>query len=249
MLDLHCHILFDVDDGAPTIETAVEMGRLLAAAGFTRVAASPHLGMGPGGDVSPSLAAARRDVLQARLAAEHIPLQLLPNAEHHVTPELYGRLRAGEGVSVGGASSWLLVELPWQGIVDPESALFRLQVAGYRLLLAHPERYNYLSLDTCERLVSRGIKLQLELGSFMGAYGSRAEQRVHALVERNLGHVLATDLHRPKQAEIWLNEALDSVRRQYGASALARGTVKNPDAMVADADADAILPLLESSTS
>jgi protein-tyrosine phosphatase len=240
MLDLHCHILYGVDDGAPDLDTAVEMARCLADAGFRRVAASPHLGLGPGGDVRPGLARERREVLNARLRGEGIDVQILPNAEHHVTPELFERLKAGDVVPVGGAGRWLLVELPWQAIPDPETILFRVQLLGYRLLLAHPERYGYVDVGMVRRLVQRGVRMQLELGSFVGVYGGRAQARAEELMQQNLGHVLATDLHRPKQAEIWLAQALGVVRKRYGQAALERGTLGNPEAIVADAATDSV---------
>lgn len=245
MLDVHCHLLFDVDDGAPDIETSVEMARLLAQAGFNRVAASPHFGEGPGGDVSRELADSRRAALATRLAAENIALELLPNAEHHITPDLFVRLAARRAVPLGGTGHWLLVELPWQGVPDTEAVMFRLQVLGYRLLLAHPERYNHLDFATCERLVERGVKMQLELGSFVNGYGKRSADRATELMENGMAHVLATDLHRPKQAEIWLAEALEVVRKRYGRDALRRGTDINPEAMVADASIDSIVALVE----
>lgn len=231
MIDLHCHILPDVDDGAPDFDTAVAMAKILADAGFTQVAASPHYGEGPGGDVLPALAAERRQALQERLQAEGVDLQLLPNAEHHVTPQLFTRLREGQGVPVGGSGAWLLVELPWQAIPRPEDVLFRVQLAGYRLLLAHPERYSYLDVDAVQRLVDRGVRMQLELGSFVGVYGERAHKRAMALMKDGLGHVLATDLHRPKQAEIWLAEALAFVRKRFGSDALGLALQRNPQAI------------------
>ena len=246
MLDLHCHILYGVDDGAPDMDTALEMARVLSEAGFTRVAASPHYGEGPGGDVPLEVAAARRDELNARLRAEKIPLEILPNAEHHVTPELYARVQRKAVVPVGGQGRWLLVEFPWGGVPDPAQVLFHLQVAGYRLLLAHPERYTFLSVDVCEALVGRDVKLQLELGSFVGAYGSRAQDKAVAMLEGGMAHVLATDLHRPKQANNWLAQALKHVRNRYGVAALERGTLHNPEAMLANAPADEVPALLES---
>lgn len=232
MIDLHCHILPAVDDGAPDMDTAVSMAQCLAAVGFTQVAASPHYGEGPGGDVPPALGAERRAQLTERLAAEELPLQLLANAEHHVTPLLFERLRQRQGVPVGGTGAWILVELPWSAIPRPEDVLFRLQLMGHRLLLAHPERYSYLNADAIQRLEERGVRMQLELGSFVGVYGDRAQKRAMGLMKDGLAHVLATDLHRPKQADIWLAEALAYVRKRFGPDALSLALERNPQAII-----------------
>src|SRR5690606_9135683 len=129
------------------------------------------------------------------------------------------RLERGEAVPIGGSGRWLLVELPWRAVPDVEGILFRLQAKGWRLLLAHPERYTYLELDVIERLVGRGVKLQLELGSFVEVYGERALAHGRALADRRLGHVLATDLHRSKDADRWLGAAMEAVQKRYGAAA------------------------------
>ena len=155
MLDLHCHILPEVDDGSHCMATSLQMAKLLVEAGFQGVAPSPHSGIGPGGDVSIARACAKRKELKERLAKEEISLELYPNAEHHVSPELFQKIALGEVVPIGGKGSWLLVELPWSYLSQVEHAMFRLQALGFKVLLAHPERYQYLETGMVERLVQR----------------------------------------------------------------------------------------------
>lgn len=243
MLDLHCHILPGVDDGAPDIEDALGIARAMVAVGYTQIAPSPHFGGGPGGDVSAVQNDAARAALQLELDREGIPLQLLPNAEHLVSPELFERMPNGLR-PIGGSSRWLLVELPWDRLSSPETILFRLQTKGYRLLLAHPERYNYVDADWVEQMVDRGVRMQVELGSFIDVYGSRARKRAEDMMSRGLLHVAASDVHRSKQANDWLRVALDTFRKTYGDEALRRGTSINPSAIVKDATVDALEPML-----
>lgn len=245
MLDLHCHILPGIDDGAPDMAAALAIARAMVAVGYTHIAPSPHTGDGPGGDVSTALNAATRQSLQAALDAASIPLTLLANAEHCVGPALFERLPDG-ATCIGAESRWLLVELPWERILQPEQLLFRLQTKGYRLLLAHPERYSYIDIDTVERLVDRGVCMQLELGSFVTVYGDRARDRAEKMVEKGLVHVLASDIHRPKQAVDWLGEALDSVRQSFGEAALRRATHDNPNAILKDTAAASLEPMSSS---
>ena len=101
MIDLHCHLLPSVDDGAADLDAALAMADVLVAVGFTIVAASPHMGTGPGGDVSRSRAEAARAILDGELTRRGVGLRVLPNAEHHVSGELFERLAAGDGVPVG----------------------------------------------------------------------------------------------------------------------------------------------------
>lgn len=244
MIDLHCHLLPGVDDGAPDLETALEMAQLLVRAGFSEVAASPHFGEGPGGDVAVERAAETRALLQGAIEKAGIPLGLLPNAEHYVSPALFERAAAGLLTPIGGRGRWLLVELPWERIAQPEVVLFRLQAKGWKLLLAHPERYGYMEPAALRGLVERGVRMQLEIGSFIGAFGDRAARRAEDLMARGHAHVLATDLHRPKQGEDWLAAGLAAVSRRYGAEALTRGTLTNPRALLADAALEDVEPLV-----
>lgn len=242
MLDFHCHILPGIDDGCPDLAASLQMARAMVAAGFTHIASSPHIGGGPGGDVLPATNHAVRGALQAALNDAGIALTLLPNAEHLVCPNLFERMPDG-ATTIGGTTRWLLVELPWDEIVRPEEILFRLQTKGYRLLLAHPERYGYLSIDTVEGLVERGVRMQVELGTFVDVYGDRAKRRADDMAARGLVHVLASDLHRPKQAAEWLEASLAAVRRLFGEAGLARALTENPKAILNDATTEAIVPM------
>jgi protein-tyrosine phosphatase len=241
MLDLHCHLLPGVDDGAADLDEATAMARLLLQLGFTGVAASPHHGLGPGGDVPRALADCQRSRLTARLEEEGVPLRVLPNAEHHVTVELFDRLAQDQVETIGGRGRWLLTELPWQGLADVEGVLFRLQAKGLRLLLAHPERYDNLPIDLLRRLCDRGMRLQLELGSFVGYPDAAVEARARALLDQELAHVVATDLHKPDCAAEWLRAALGALGKRIGGDGLTLLLETNPERIVADAGPDELL--------
>lgn len=243
MLDIHNHALPAVDDGARNIEEAMDIVRGLAACGFTAVASSPHHGGGSGGDVSEERANAARAELRERIALEALAVELLPNSEHCVTPELFERMADGTPITtIGGTSRWLLVELPWEGIPRIGDQLFRIQTKGYRIVLAHPERYQFMEPDAARALVERGVKLQLEIGSFVGVYGDRARKRAESLMDSGHAHVLASDVHRPEQCE-WVRQALLHLRGEYGEDLVALGCEGNPRALVKDASGDAIKPM------
>ncbi|MBI5508138.1 MAG: protein tyrosine phosphatase [Deltaproteobacteria bacterium] len=245
MIDLHCHLLPAVDDGALSLEMAVTMARALAARGYQTIAASPHMGTGPGGDVALEVAAAARALLAAELRRLDVVLELVPNGEHWLSTELFDRLAAGTAVPIGGAGRWLLVEVPWTGIPNLEDVIFRLQTKGWRLLLAHPERLESLSLELLLRLSARGVRMQLELGSFVGMFGGDAEHKAELLMRKGVAHVLATDMHRPDKASEWLAAALTAVQRRFGLEALRRGTADNPRLILDNGGAEAVAPLVE----
>jgi protein-tyrosine phosphatase len=247
VIDLHCHILPGLDDGAPDVDDSLAMARALLGVGFTTVAASPHIGPGPGGDVPLAAADEARAALTVALREAQLPLSLLPNGEHQLSIELFERLGASGAVAIGGRGRWLLTELPWGGLANLESVLFRLQTKGWRVLLAHPERFDFVSADALERLCERGVRLQLDLGSFVGMFGDIVRERAMELTERGVAHVLATDMHRSDQAEAWLASALKLVAKRFGREALSIGTEGNPQRIIDDAAPELVPPLLETS--
>jgi len=122
-----------------------------------------------------------------------------------------------------------------------------LQTKGWRVLLAHPERSESVPLDMLDRLCVRGVRMQLELGSFVGLFGKAVEERATRMLEDGMGHVLATDMHRPEEAEAWLGGALRAVEKAFGRAALEWGAAANPQLILDDASPDDLQPILVAS--
>ncbi|MEE2960469.1 MAG: CpsB/CapC family capsule biosynthesis tyrosine phosphatase [Myxococcota bacterium] len=238
MLDIHCHILPGVDDGCPDLAESLGLAQEMAKVGFRQIACSPHYGEGPGGDIDFNEHATRLEGLQKALREAEIPIELLSNAEHHLSPALFERVESGRIMPLGGVGKWLLVELPWNSIPNVQDVLFRLSLKGFKLLLAHPERYTYLDRKVAERLVEMGIKFQLELGSFVGVYGRVAEKNARHYVKSGMSHVLGTDLHRLKQAKSWLQKGLGHLQKKYGEEFVTTGFSINPRKLIDDESAD-----------
>src|SRR5579863_1942728 len=127
-IDLHCHLLPAIDDGAKTLDDSLAMARTLAAAGFSDVAPSPH--------AWPELpdagvAAQKRTEVAQRLAEADVELALHPNAENRLDADLFDRIERGDSRSLG-SGRYLLVEAPFQAplprILD---LVFRLKTKGF----------------------------------------------------------------------------------------------------------------------
>jgi protein-tyrosine phosphatase len=197
-IDLHVHLLPGIDDGPRTEDDAVESARAAVRDGTTAIAATPHL-RHDFPDVVPSELAARCGALQERLSAEGIELRLLVGGE----VDLSWALEASDDdlrlCTYGQRGTDLLLETPY-GPLPPrfEELLFDLQLKGYRLLLAHPERSRAFQADPgrLAALVSRGVLVQLtadSLGTLERRSGSAALAR--DLLRGERAHVLASDLH------------------------------------------------------
>ena len=242
-IDVHCHLLPGVDDGSVDYAMSREMAYQLLDAGFEMVTPSPHYGFGPGGHVVPAKTHEVLGRLQDDFRAHGVEIELLPNSEHHICPEMFGFFDRNEIVTLGGKSRWVLVELPWHPIPNPEAIIFRLATKGYKLILAHPERYRYVDRTMVERLVGRGLLMQLEMGSFTGVYGKRAQERAWRYLERGWAHVLSTDLHRPNLGTFF-DEAVNAIEQRFSRATLDRGFSENPRKLLDDASGDQVEPMV-----
>jgi protein-tyrosine phosphatase len=231
VIDLHSHILPGIDDGANSLETALDMARAAVEDGITTLAATPHVRS----DWPTPVEEMERLVaeLRAALAEAEIPLELLTGGEIAFTmlPELDddGLRRFG----LGGNERYLLLELPHLGWpLTLDDVLFDLQIRGFTIVLAHPERSLDLQSEPerLERLVEKGLLVQITAAAVDGRLGATARETAHRLIDRGLAHMLASDAHAPWLRAIGLSHAADAV----GNTALARWlTEEVPGAIVA----------------
>jgi protein-tyrosine phosphatase len=224
--DLHCHLLYGIDDGAKTAEESLAMARTLVALGFSAVATSPHARpQYPDAD----RVAERRAEVKALLDGNGVPLVLHEGAENFLDGEFLERELSGRGRHIA-STSYVLVELPFEAAVPAlPDLLFRLRRKGVRPLIAHPERcVEFERSGRAEEAVRTGAALQLDVGSLTGRYGKMAKKVSRRLLDAGLYAVGATDLHGPVGAEKWVGEAMRAVRSAVGESGEKRLLGENP---------------------
>lgn len=211
MIDLHCHILPGIDDGAPDPGVSLEMARAAVLTGVRTIVATPHVN----NDYDPSPDAIARAVgeLNVQLSRAEVPLAVLAGAEIAVTrlAEIAdNRLRQ----LTLGASAAVLVESPYMPMEQAfEELLFGLQLRGFRPLLAHPERSPLFrkDVDRLAALVERGVLCSISASSLEGRFGSGAERFAAELIERGLVHNLSSDAHDASRHRA-LGAGLESAR-------------------------------------
>lgn len=197
MIDIHCHILPDLDDGADSLEEALEMARMAAESGVTDIIATPHFRGEPDSLDMIEEIDRRCYVLREALIRQEIPVRLHKGAEILCTPQTPMMARQGLLPTLGD-SRYVLTEFYFNesfGFMD--SCLKKLAVCGYTPVVAHPERYEAVQWDP-ELLwewSDAGYVFQLNKGSILGTLGSNAEQAAHELLELGLAHLFASDAH------------------------------------------------------
>lgn len=217
MIDLHTHILYDLDDGALTLEESLEMARIAVADGIRTVAATPHSPASIASrHYSPNLIVQRLDQLCAALQSEGIDLTVVAGTEIAYDGGIVEQLRRGDLLTYGSSRA-ILLELSSNRMPPTlENALFNLQVAGYRIVLAHPERIVEVQQDPnlLIPLVERGVCMQITAIALLGGQGRQLQQVCETLLTHQMVHILASDTHGPSsQRPPTLNAA-----REYAAT-------------------------------
>ena len=213
MIDLHCHILPGVDDGAETMEDALAMARMAAESGVTHLIATPHCNLPYTRDknyVTPELLS-RFVQLRTAIQEAGIPLKLYPGCEVLCTPEVPELIRQNKLLPLGN-SNYLLVEFFFdEDLYYIDDMLSAIAVAGMRPVIAHPERYDAVQNNPqiVERWFHRGYIIQLNKGSILGRLGRRAKQTADWVLRRGLAHVVASDAHSPVARTTQMTELQD----------------------------------------
>jgi protein-tyrosine phosphatase len=195
VIDLHCHVLPGLDDGPGDIDGSVALARLASADGTRTMVATPHVREDYAYDLD--LIGERAAVLNDRLAEDGVDLRVETGGE--VALSRLSQLTDSELEKLClGSSRSVLVESPYQQATDMvEDTLFNLQLAGFRPVLAHPERSPSFMTnpDRVEALVERGVLCSVTAASMAGRFGRTVQRFTRVLFERGLVHDVASDSH------------------------------------------------------
>jgi len=247
LIDLHCHILPGVDDGAKDLGTSLEMAKMAVADGIQAIACTPHILPGVYPNSGPDI---RRSVdhLRTEIEAAGIPLRLTYGADVHVAPDLTAQLRNGQALSLHGGRYFLFE--PPHHVPPPRLAdqVFSLLSAGFVPIITHPERLTWIekqySLITA--LVKSGALLQITAGSLTGRFGKRPKYWSERILDEGLCHILATDAHDPDGRPPKLAEGRDVVARRFGSREALNTVFARPLGILSNVLPSELEPLPES---
>jgi protein-tyrosine phosphatase len=215
-VDLHCHWIPGVDDGAKTLEDAERMLAALGTLGFETVVATPHMRPGLFDNRAPELRQAFDRTQQALAGRSALPDRAL-SCEHFFDEVVYRRLLEGEALPYpGGAAA--LIELYDSGFPSTlDQLLSRLRRQGITPVIAHPERYRPLwkRPELLDRLLDLGAVALLDVAAVVGKYGERPQRFARELLERGGYHAACSDAHRPDDVPE-VEAGMQWVREHYG---------------------------------
>jgi len=238
--DLHCHILPAWDDGAQTLEEALEMARRAQGTGIQRIVVTPHVSYMFSANPyerARGIPAAVAE-LQSEARAAGLEVEFVPAAELTLSPELAERVPVEPWLTVGGGGRYVLVECVqpghWSGYAD--QVLFQLSLRGITSIICHPERLPEVQRDVgvLEERVKRGAIAQVIAGSLAKDSDRRTRQCARRLLEAGLVSLVSSDAHSEHDALPGEVECV--VRSLVGESRALRILVDNPRLVLAGAE-------------
>lgn len=234
MVDIHCHILPGVDDGARNWELALEMCQMAAADGIRHVVATPHANF----EYQYNRAAHQQALDHLRELSGGVPALSL-GCDFHFSYENLQDLAASPADYTIGESKYLLIELSDYSIpASFDQRLFELISAGFRPILTHPERNALLQQRPAPMLqwVASGCLMQLTANALSGEWGRAAQKTARWLLDRDAAHVVASDAHNTTGRPPLLSPVRRLLTKWKGEERAEMLLEENPGAIVSGKD-------------
>ena len=214
MIDLHCHLIYDTDDGAKDIEDSIEMVKEAAEAGFRKICCTPHY-------LSPQYIKTKKENLEKlkrikqKINELNINIELFLGNEIYVTENI-DELIKNEEVSTIADTDFVLIEFPMNfKTYIMEEEVDDLISCGYNVILAHPERYSYVQKDIAflDSYIEKGVYLQGNYESLLGKYGNTARKTLIKLLKKEKIDLMSTDNHKKKSTYVKMDKILKILKK------------------------------------
>ena len=204
LCDCHCHLVPGVDDGVQELDETMQILEEWESLGVKEVWLTPHIM-----EDMPNEPAMLRDKFEEVTAFYTGDVKLHLAAEHMMDGLFLKRLEKNNVMPIGKDRSKLLVETSYYTPpMNMTDIIERIKARGYEPILAHPERYQYMDRQDYKRWKDRGVLLQLNVPSLVGAYGPEVQWKAEWLLKENLYDYCGTDTHSTGQMELFLNSMI-----------------------------------------
>ncbi|MEP2671226.1 MAG: CpsB/CapC family capsule biosynthesis tyrosine phosphatase [Cyclobacteriaceae bacterium] len=215
--DIHSHLLPELDDGVKSLEESAQLIHQFIELGYKKIITTPHV-MSDFYRNEPSAIVEKLELLKQYLKSENINIPIEAAAEYYLDESLIERINKGEKLLTFG-NKYLLFETNF--LTEPfqlKEFIFSITTLGYKPVLAHPERYQYLvnNFEKVEDLKNRGVLFQINIPSIIGAYSKPIQKLAIQLIDKGWVDFLGSDCHN----QIQMNILKDTFRNKYFQKAL-----------------------------
>jgi protein-tyrosine phosphatase len=201
--DVHSHLIPGIDDGSVSLEDSVNLIRGLHDLGYSKLITTPHI-MSDFYRNTPEIILKGLDNVREAISAEGIPIEIFAAAEYYCDHDF--ELKIGKEDLLTFGDRYLLFELSYLNPSDNfDTVTFKMQLEGYKPVLAHPERYPYWyqSFEKYEEIRDKGVLLQINLASISGHYGTVAKRIAERLIDNNMVDLLGSDMHKLSHIDVY----------------------------------------------
>ncbi|MGG0413143.1 tyrosine-protein phosphatase [Peribacillus simplex] len=218
MIDIHCHILPEVDDGSADIKESLNMAKKAVEAGITHLFATPH-------HLNEKYVNIKSNIidhsvrLNKSLHQNNIPLTIHHGQEVRIHRDIFTSLEKEELLTLDDNGTYLLLELPSGRVPSyTQEVIYELLLKGITPIIVHPERNKELIANhkLLFELVQEGALTQLTSGSIIGIFGKSIQSFSKKIIEHNLAHFIATDAHNIGSRGFTLQQAYETITKAYG---------------------------------
>ncbi|MBQ7051063.1 MAG: hypothetical protein IJN87_10580 [Firmicutes bacterium] len=239
MIDLHSHILPGLDDGSSSLEESLQMARLAVESGIKAVVATPHCTYDRTAEVRSAVRLMRK-----ALEEFEIPLRLYAGMEIFGIEETTALLQKGQLITLNH-SRYPLIEFDFESDGEEETYILQSVVrAGYRPVVAHPERYRYVQHDP--ELINQwhemGCLFQINRGSLLGRFGRGAQNMAMELIGRGFAAAVSSDAHGAGMRTQWMKDVKKLIIEEFSREAAEVLLHRNPGKILKNEEIPLIRP-------
>ncbi|HCF64764.1 MAG: capsular biosynthesis protein [Clostridia bacterium] len=229
MIDIHSHIIPNVDDGARSVEETFNILKEAQEAGFTDVILTSHFLLNYYETNAQELIF-WKEKLQEVLKKQGTKINLHSGMEIYITNQMEELLENKKILTLAN-SRYMLIELPLATNVKYfDYVVYYLEAKGIKPIIAHPERYKCVQKDPdiVEEYIEKGCLIQCNYGSIVNLYGREAEKTIKTLLKKNQVHFLGSDVHRENGTYLIILDAIKKIRKIIGENKINELTTINP---------------------
>ena len=216
MIDIHSHLIFDVDDGSRSLDESINILSMMYEAGVTDMIITPHYIIDSKYMSSKDINEDKLKQIKEELNKRNINMNLSLGNEIFMDNKIFEYLKDNK-VSTLNNTKYILVELPMSGIYEGyQDILYSLVHKGYKVILAHPERYISFQKDFNKvyEVLELGVLLQSNYGSILGDYGLGSKRMIKRLMKEKLITYFSSDIHRLRSSN-FIDRAKSKMKKYY----------------------------------
>ncbi len=209
MIDIHSHVIFDVDDGACDIGQSIEIIKEMISVGVTDLICTPHYRLKMF-ETSKEKVETNFNVLSKKVAELNLNINLYLGREIYFNKSIYKEL---ELFKINN-NKIILIEFSYTNKPEIEEVLYNIKRLGFKVIIAHIERYEYLSFDDIVNLKSKNVYIQINASTIVGRNGSKERKKAFKLIKAGVVDFIASDIHYNRTN--YLKEAYDIINKKFG---------------------------------